>query len=938
MKIKLAIVGVFLIFSVSVVYLSDAIFFRLADKADEVFWPHQRVLSKVRNGLGKTLDSLNPLFNKKNILSALDVYEFSLSPQDIRYFYKNLLNPSRDSEWLKPDKQRKAGLLYKGSEYKIKMKLHGDTVSHWSGAKKSFQIKLSNEQFLQGRNRFIFHIPEKRHYLLTLFASRLAQRMGLPSVQTDLVTVKTNGVFQGIYVLEEYLDNHFLERNRISNGALVQLSDNWIEDRLEAGNDPKRFFGGITFNDHHITPFDLEMANLKQVRSPLKIQGSERIVHEKARQLMEAIRDGDLQRFEDLVDTQRLGAVDAWRTVLGDTWALFGDNARWVYTFSNGKFFLVPRNQGMLTPLEYEGGSFEYRLDRIERDTIPLFRLMTRSGKIRQARDRWLWNLLNDKQSIIAEYDRLVQKYLPLLIQDSTQRLSSRELRHEILGSRGNLVENLSKLQAQFDYAKVYVGVILRGSEWLLEITPDTSLQSLEIKRLRLNFGKQTSPPESCSLRLENISEISKDAEARILFDGEISPQTDLAVFFAPVRLGYDYDSECRPLPKKYRFRFDFAKSAGIKPESIDLAFVTSLAQKDIPADDVYLIFAEAGQELQPLKHRSLEAMAAAYPGIPWQIEGQRLKIPSGNYLISENLVIPEGCEVRIEKNTQLLLAPGVSVLSFSPIHAEGSPDGKIVVQASNPQKPFGAFAVVNTEDKKSSLSYFELSGGSETLIDGLYLSGGLCFYHADVNLKYSKIHSNRADDGLNVKYAAILIEDSEFSNNDADQIDLDFCQGRVRNCRFLSSKQNDNGDGLDVSGSEVLIQNCSFENFLDKGLSVGEDSRVLVEQSRFSRNRLGAAVKDSSSALFMNDAFLGNQTAISGYQKKPIFNHGVRVFLHANRFEDNRVLFELDPHSLRYAASPSGAAYLESATEHSDFKILDTPGYWRPQASHERR
>src|SRR3989338_8467811 len=108
-------------------YSNDAVVFDAFDKVDETFLPYQRPLGRLRHFTGRTLDQMNPLFNEKNILSQLDVYELILSPQDIRHF--NVFSKNSGGGWNKPSRDfRKIELQYQGRRYPASMKLHGDTA------------------------------------------------------------------------------------------------------------------------------------------------------------------------------------------------------------------------------------------------------------------------------------------------------------------------------------------------------------------------------------------------------------------------------------------------------------------------------------------------------------------------------------------------------------------------------------------------------------------------------------------------------------------------------------------------------------------------------------------------------------------------------------------------------------------------------------------
>ena len=79
--------------------------------------------------------------------------------------------------------------------------------------------------------------------------------------------------------------------------------------------------------------------------------------------------------------------------------------------------------------------------------------------------------------------------------------------------------------------------------------------------------------------------------------------------------------------------------------------------------------------------------------------------------------------------------------------------------------------------------------------------------------------------------------------------------------------------DGLDVSGSDIIISKVSMKNIRDKAISAGEKSRVLVQFGEFSNVGVGVASKDGSSVEISDTSILNYElSAGMSYQKKSIF------------------------------------------------------------------
>jgi len=102
------------------------------------------------------------------------------------------------------------------------------------------------------------------------------------------------------------------------------------------------------------------------------------------------------------------------------------------------------------------------------------------------------------------------------------------------------------------------------------------------------------------------------------------------------------------------------------------------------------------------------------------------------------------------------------------PIQRSSSFSKPVIIKALDPQSPFGTFGIVGRNaSPKTIINGLHPSGGSEKFINGIYFSGALSIHHMDVELTNSLIESNHADDGLNIKYGNILIDNSVFKNRE---------------------------------------------------------------------------------------------------------------------------------------------------------------------------
>lgn len=236
-------------------------------------------------------------------------------------------------------------------------------------------------------------------------------------------------------------------------------------------------------------------------------------------------------------------------------------------------------------------------------------------------------------------------------------------------------------------------------------------------------------------------------------------------------------------------------------------------------------------------------------------------------------MIFDKNLDVKFEHGVTLALDSGVNVLIQGNLLIEGTKHSTVTIRSAIAGKPYGCFAVVAPDRAtKVDLNHVNVSGGSFGNFQGFAFTGQFAIYGANVRIRNSTFTESAGDDGLNVKYGRVELDSCKFATNMADQVDLDYCLARVSNCIFSPSTIDANGDGLDFSGSYASIYMCHFWGFVDKGLSLGERSKILIQNTNFRENYNAVAVKDQTLSMFNKNRFIDNHRDIISYIKKPFF------------------------------------------------------------------
>lgn len=290
------------------------------------------------------------------------------------------------------------------------------------------------------------------------------------------------------------------------------------------------------------------------------------------------------------------------------------------------------------------------------------------------------------------------------------------------------------------------------------------------------------------------------------------------------------------------------------------------------------------------------------------QKEGLLILEP-GDYTLSQTMIVPTGYRFRLKAGVTLRLAPDVSLISYSPLEITGSSDNPVFITALDPQRPFGAVAVMGggaSNTKGCVIQYLNFSGGSRAFIHGVKHNGGLNINNIDTRIEHSTIHHNTENKGLVIKNSTVFLEGNNFYANYNDQLTLEFCRGVVRNSRFYDTGGALSGDGVSLKSSQILFRDNRFENLADKGVSVGKSARAILYNNVFQGNRSGISCRAHGHALVLANRFVSNHIAVNAYQRQ-FPRGGGSIYLLDNTFQENRYFYNIDGYSKCYLLSGRG-------------------------------
>ena len=863
--------------------------------------------------------------------TELPLIEVKLSRNDIAHFshlyYKYNLDDDEGEYYIKHNRWRKAKLKFKGKTYKAKIKSQGRLpTAHIIGRYFSLSVKLPKGVLIKGANRFSL-IIRPRIPLFMLKKLFFARKLGIITQKQEFIRVKINNWPERVFYFEYRLDNKFMEStgrtslwrlqhpNPIGSHhkSLTYVSPEDFEDKVSLKDK-------ITLKGKQISKAELT-ARLKNalIRMGMKTESHGPVI-ERYLAFHEAILNKDSIELLQLFDQNYIANYAAARLIISmGKHGYYAQNFFNFYNQADGLFYPgITRDDWkydllVLTPYQ----SLEKQLYQ-----VPFLTLLSHDDSFRQKKYKTIMQIKDKYLSSIEPGLKKIEVDHSLHLDFGPLDTKAKELVHAFkVGRHGSQVNkyirsNLETLIAYFSKVSPHITIWVDPSALTIAIEPH-SMSAIGFDRLEID-GLESIAGEMGSATVSMTRVRGADITKKFLSKKGFQVSKDGVLSLTDFIRGLDFfdglDLNSNIVDTKYIVKVDFEGVfiGGLAKEALNFSMQNRIIDELIPHASITIeqgdgnaypdISSTIKLEQESLQHSSqFEAMRELFSNINMSRNHQNeLIIHPGIYKIKKDLIFPKDLKVVIESGTTLLLGEGITILGYQGVDIKGTAKAPVIIKALDPLRPYGSFGFLGNETTKNTIDYLYQSGGSERWIRGIFFSGGFSIhYSGEVLLRNSSFADNHADDGVNFKYVNhVLIENSIFQNNFADQVDLDSSNARVINSRFLNNQKADlNGDGIDVSGSDVLLSNSKFKGFNDKGISIGERSKVIIQGSEIVDNNIGVAVKDMSHAFFVNTSFDGNSKDISVYRKKRIYGGGL-AYIQSLGSDAKKIIYDLDSQS----------------------------------------
>lgn len=683
--------------------------------------------------------------------------------------------------------------------------LEGDGADLWHADKWPFRVRIGDGATILGMRAFSLHSPAAHGYLNTWFYVESLREAGLLAPRYTFVNVAVNGEDRGIYALQESPSKELFESQKRSEGIVVRLGYSALwrgQDPLDAAEH------GLPDLSTDPAATGLGLPALARVDESYAIQvETDPTWSEQAVTALGLLRAFSSQRLtaSEVFDAPQMGRYIAhanlWGTRGGSTW----HSERFAYNPVTSRleplgYDVVPHVSGQAHPL-----------DLAPYDDLAIMEAYSQEAW-RISRPEHLAGLRSSLVEEIGRYTAaLAQEFAPSELELPWDTLSSRQ---RALSSALVPPQTVHAYQggdpqagnAPSSALEIRVGNLLRYPVVLEQVRIGEHV----VQVLPEWIGKED------TLRLHREA-----APAVILRRAQ------------------------GVIPETVTLRIPASAIEGITPRDTPpssgaLQIVTHLygmeeqiivdVQRGYPPD-----LSVPARPTQPSVEEALEK----HPFLRQSERPGFLELQPGTWQVDGDLVLPDGFGLRAVHPVTLTFPREAILFSTGPLLLRGPDKGGVHLLPE--EDDWAGIVVVQAgAGTPSLLENVEVRGTRGVHRDGWITTGGITFYESAVALNRCRISDSIAPDAIHVVRAPFEFADTEFARTSGDAFDGDFVRGRIEGCAFHDIL----GNAIDVSGSELDVEDVNLLRIYGTGVSIGASSVAVVRSLR--AQEVGIAVSSA--------------------------------------------------------------------------------------------
>ncbi|MCR9245849.1 MAG: CotH kinase family protein [bacterium] len=761
-----------------------------------------------------------------------------------------------------------ATLTVDGKPHRIKTRYMGDNHWHWLYPQKSWKIKCRGVDPIRDRATFNLKNPPDPTAIIDLIANELSADIGLISPDVHPVKLFVNGAYSGLHLWWDRADESLLRRFRRMPGSIYS-GDGAPPDKNGIYN---------VFVDEKFWTKDAAR-NAEQAADRADI-----------RSLILAINEFDAPTFHafvtEFVDLDQFAKFTAVDRLFG------GEHHDHCH---NHKVYFDPY-RGRFEPIQWDFAFWmmHRRYPGIDQALNPLLMRVREHPAFELAIQRELAKLLErvTPERLAERVETAAASIRSALhadgFRDTRDHKAWRNLRLALLHSA--FYSN-----AEFESQVRYLVRGFKGrTKWLHSRLADCGLQ--------LRSSHPPTGPAVLTLRstgfvgqtIENLTARTTAANTTVELVRDqnrngVADAGDPVVATATSTANearFALDLKVLPGLKKVPQAFtELRGGTQLSPTPLDYSFLLRPVSGGITAVELTATNTVTGEPVAPEAVDELPAVTfgsneSAHSLHPWDLTPQpaerTLDVGPGEVVLTESLALPPTTTVVIKPGTTLRLGPDVSVEFRGKVLALGTEEEPILIEPADAARPWGVFALHGIGTRGSRFTHCQWRDGSTDKFRMVLRTGMVSIIDtADIEMQNCFIGRNfKGDDALHWGYVTGgEIRDCEFRGAASDAFDMDIGKDvRIVGCRFYES----GNDSLDLMTTECEVADCHFIDAGDKGISVGEGTRLTLLRSSFERCVIGIEIKDSSVAkVDAETRFNRCGTGVNLYRKNTRYTNG---------------------------------------------------------------
>lgn len=113
-----------------------------------------------------------------------------------------------------------------GTNYSADIRLKGDWIDHLVGDQWSFRIELKGDYCIYGLQKFSLQPISTRNGIWEYLVNELYRDYGGIAIRYDFADVFVNGVYLGVFAVEEFMEKRVIENSLSREGPIVRYNEN----------------------------------------------------------------------------------------------------------------------------------------------------------------------------------------------------------------------------------------------------------------------------------------------------------------------------------------------------------------------------------------------------------------------------------------------------------------------------------------------------------------------------------------------------------------------------------------------------------------------------------------------------------------------------------------------------------------------------------------